>query len=72
MKGWPNNYGITNVHGAQFRRVTLKDENRYGLLGKGAVLLHTSYGNRTSPVVRGAWVLDKLRARRQRRRRRMW
>src|SRR5258706_3326252 len=54
-------YGITNVHGAQFRRVTLKDENRYGLLGKGAVLLHTSYGNRTSPVVRGAWVLDKLR-----------
>jgi hypothetical protein len=54
-------YGITDVHGAQFRRVTLKDENRYGLLGKGAVLLHTSYGNRTSPVVRGAWVLDKLR-----------
>jgi hypothetical protein len=54
-------YGITNVHGAQFRRVHLEDENRYGLLGKGAVLLHTSYGNRTSPVVRGAWVLDKLR-----------
>ena len=54
-------YGITDVHGTQFRRVTLKDENRFGLLGKGAVLLHTSYGNRTSPVVRGAWVLDKLR-----------
>jgi hypothetical protein len=54
-------YGIANVHGAQFRRVVLKDENRYGLIGKGAVLLHTSYGNRTSPVVRGAWVLDKLR-----------
>src|SRR5882724_10141313 len=54
-------YGITDVHGEQFRRVILKDENRYGLLGKGAVLLHTSYGNRTSPVVRGAWVLDKLR-----------
>jgi Protein of unknown function (DUF1592)/Protein of unknown function (DUF1588)/Protein of unknown function (DUF1585)/Protein of unknown function (DUF1587)/Protein of unknown function (DUF1595)/Planctomycete cytochrome C len=53
-------YGITTVHGAQFRRVHLEDENRYGLLGKGAVLLHTSYGNRTSPVVRGAWVLDKL------------
>jgi hypothetical protein len=49
------------VRGAQFRRVHLEDENRYGLLGKGAVLLHTSYGNRTSPVVRGAWVLDKLR-----------
>ena len=54
-------YGITAVSGAQFRRVHLKDENRYGLLGKGAVLLHTSYGNRTSPIVRGAWVLDKLR-----------
>src|SRR5438477_2976139 len=54
-------YGITTVRGTQFRRVRLEDENRYGLLGKGAVLLHTSYGNRTSPVVRGAWVLDKLR-----------
>src|SRR5262250_2356124 len=54
-------YGITTVHGEQFRRVHLEDENRYGLLGRGAVLLHTSYGNRTSPVVRGAWVLDKLR-----------
>jgi hypothetical protein len=54
-------YGIDSVRGAQFRRVTLEDENRFGLLGKGAVLLHTSYGNRTSPVVRGAWVLDKLR-----------
>src|SRR5215467_5700997 len=54
-------YGIKTVHGTQFRRVHLEDENRYGLLGKGAVLLHTSYGNRTSPIVRGAWVLDKLR-----------
>lgn len=54
-------YGITTVRGAQFRRVHLEDQNRHGLLGKGAVLLHTSYGNRTSPVVRGAWVLDKLR-----------
>src|ERR1700720_3285719 len=54
-------FGITTVHGAQFRRVHLEDENRHGLLGKGAVLLQTSYGNRTSPVVRGAWVLDKLR-----------
>jgi hypothetical protein len=54
-------YGISSVRGAQFRRVTLEDENRYGLLGKGAVLLITSYGNRTSPVVRGAWVLDKLK-----------
>jgi len=53
-------YGITSVRGAQFRRVILEDEARRGLLGKGAVLLRTSYGDRTSPVVRGAWVLEKL------------
>ena len=53
-------YGITSVRGAQFRRVIVEDEARRGLLGKGAVLLRTSYGDRTSPVVRGAWVLEKL------------
>jgi mono/diheme cytochrome c family protein len=53
-------YGIPGVVGAQFRRVTLTDKERWGLLGKGAVLLRTSYGDRTSPVLRGAWVLDKL------------
>jgi hypothetical protein len=53
-------YGIPGVLGAQFRRVTLDDKQRLGLLGKGAVLLRTSYGDRTSPVLRGAWVLDKL------------
>jgi hypothetical protein len=53
-------YGITNVLGPQFRRVELQDPQRWGLLGKGAVLLRTSYGDRTSPVLRGAWVLDKL------------
>ena len=53
-------YGITSVLGPQFRRVTLDDPRRWGLLGKGAVLLRTSYGDRTSPVLRGAWVLDKL------------
>jgi hypothetical protein len=53
-------YGIGAVHGPQFRRVTVADEARRGLLGKGAVLLRTSYGDRTSPVLRGAWVLDKL------------
>src|SRR5690606_19199401 len=45
---------------SQFRRVRLADETRHGLLGKGAVLLRTSYGDRTSPVLRGAWVLEKL------------
>ena len=53
-------YGIASVRGPQFRRVTLEDPARFGLLGKGAVLLRTSYGDRTSPVLRGAWVLDKL------------
>jgi hypothetical protein len=53
-------YGIAGVRGPQFRRVTLDDERRYGLLGKAAVLLRTSYGDRTSPVLRGAWVLEKL------------
>jgi hypothetical protein len=53
-------YGITDVHGAQFRRVELADEARWGILGKSAVLLRTSYGDRTSPVLRGAWVLEKL------------
>ena len=53
-------YGITSVLGPQFRRVTLEDPRRRGLLGKGAMLLRTSYGDRTSPVLRGAWVMDKL------------
>jgi hypothetical protein len=53
-------YGIASVAGPQFRRVTLPDSRRWGLLGKGAVLLRTSYGDRTSPVLRGAWVLGKL------------
>jgi hypothetical protein len=53
-------YGITDVLGPQFRRVELQNPQRWGLLGKGAVLLRTSYGDRTSPVLRGAWVMDKL------------
>jgi len=53
-------YGINDVRGPQFRRVQLKDERRFGLLGKGAVLLHTSYADRTSPVLRGEWVLGHL------------
>jgi mono/diheme cytochrome c family protein len=53
-------YGISGVNGPQFRRVTLTDRERWGILGKAAVLLRTSYGDRTSPVLRGAWVLDKI------------
>ena len=53
-------YGIPGIYGSQFRRVTLTDEARFGLLGKGAVLMVTSHTDRTSPVVRGKWVLDNL------------
>jgi len=53
-------YGIDTVRGSQFRRVTLEDERRFGLLGKGAVLMLTSYPNRTSPVLRGAYILDAV------------
>ncbi len=53
-------YGIDDVRGDQFRRVTLEDPNRYGVLGKGAILLVTSYANRTSPVLRGAYVLENI------------
>ncbi len=53
-------YGVSGVLGPQFREVTLTEKERAGLLGKAAMLLRTSYGDRTSPVLRGAWVLDKL------------
>ena len=53
-------YGIETVKGARFRRVTLPDESRHGLLGKGAILMLTAYPNRTSPVLRGAWILERL------------
>ncbi|MBX5462686.1 MAG: DUF1592 domain-containing protein [Steroidobacteraceae bacterium] len=53
-------YGIRNVKGDRFRRVKLADPNRWGLLGKGGVLMATSYPNRTAPVLRGAWILDTL------------
>ena len=53
-------YGIPNVYGSQFRRVTLADDARRGCLGKGAILMVTSHTDRTSPVVRGKWILDNL------------
>jgi hypothetical protein len=53
-------YGIETVKGSRFRRVTLENKARHGLLGKGAILMLTAYPNRTSPVVRGAWILDRL------------
>jgi hypothetical protein len=53
-------YGIPNVYGSRFRRVTVTDENRRGLLGQGSVLALTSYATRTSVVLRGKWVLDNI------------
>ena len=54
-------YGIPNVYGSNFRRVTLPDDSiRGGLLGQGSILTVTSYANRTSPVQRGKWVLENI------------
>jgi cytochrome c553 len=53
-------YGIPYVYGSHFRRVTLADDTRRGLLGKGAVLMVTSHPHRTSPVLRGKWVLENI------------
>jgi len=53
-------YGIPDVSGSRYRRVMLNQAERKGLLGKGAVLLATAYSNRTSPVLRGKWVLENL------------
>jgi hypothetical protein len=53
-------YGIENIRGDHFRRVTLTDPNRFGLLGKGAILMVTAYPNRTSPVLRGAYILENI------------
>jgi hypothetical protein len=53
-------YGIPSVYGSHFRRVVLTDETRRGLLGKGAVLMVTSHPHRTSPVLRGKWVLENI------------
>jgi mono/diheme cytochrome c family protein len=53
-------YRVPGIYGSHFRRVTLKDDARRGLLGKGAILMVTSHPDRTSPVVRGKWVLDNL------------
>jgi Protein of unknown function (DUF1592)/Protein of unknown function (DUF1588)/Protein of unknown function (DUF1585)/Protein of unknown function (DUF1595) len=53
-------YRIPGIYGSQFRRVTLTDPTRYGLLGKGAILAVTSHATRTSPVLRGKWILENV------------
>jgi len=55
-------YGIPGIYGNKFRRVQLTDENRRGLLGQGSILTITALANRTSPVMRGKWVLENLLA----------
>ena len=53
-------YGVPNIYGSEFRKVTFSNGQRGGLLGQGSVLLATSQPNRTSPVVRGKWILENL------------
>lgn len=55
-------YGMEDVKGGGFRKVTLKDPKRHGLLGKGAVLMLTANPDRTAPVLRGAWILERILA----------
>ena len=53
-------YGVPGVYGSHFRRVALPDDTRDGLIGKGGILTLTSYANRTSPVLRGKWLLETI------------
>ena len=53
-------YGIPNIYGSHFRRITWLDDTRRGLLGHGSILAATAYPTRTSPVLRGKWVLENL------------
>jgi hypothetical protein len=53
-------YKIPNVYGSQYRRVAVKDEARRGLLGQGSILTVTSHAAKTSPVLRGKWILENL------------
>jgi mono/diheme cytochrome c family protein len=53
-------YDINSVRGDQFRKIRLEDSKRWGLLGKGGVLMASSYPNRTSPVLRGNYVLERI------------
>jgi hypothetical protein len=53
-------YGIAGVHGNRFRRIKIQDDARRGLLGQASILALTSHAERTSPVVRGKWILENL------------
>jgi hypothetical protein len=53
-------YGIPDIYGSRFRRVAITDDARRGLLGQGSILALTSHAERTSPVVRGKWILENI------------
>jgi hypothetical protein len=53
-------YGIPGIYGSRFRRVTITDPARRGLLGQGSILAVTSHAERTSPVLRGKWILENI------------
>ena len=59
MSGSRCDYGINDVRATSSGAWSLKDSNRWGLLGKGGVLMATAYPNRTAPVLRGAWILEQ-------------
>jgi Protein of unknown function (DUF1592)/Protein of unknown function (DUF1588)/Protein of unknown function (DUF1585)/Protein of unknown function (DUF1587)/Protein of unknown function (DUF1595)/Planctomycete cytochrome C len=53
-------YGVPNIYGSRFRRVEITDDARRGLLGQGSILASTSHAERTSPVLRGKWILENV------------
>jgi hypothetical protein len=53
-------YGIPGIYGSHFRRITISDDRRAGLLGHGSILTVTSHAHRTSPVLRGKWLLENV------------
>src|SRR5262249_32905085 len=53
-------YRVDHIYGNHFRRVSVTDEARKGLLGQAAILLVTSYPNRTAPTIRGKWLLENI------------
>lgn len=55
-------YGMPNIYGSHFRKVTIEDPNRRGILGQASILAVTSYPNRTAPTIRGKWLLENILA----------
>ena len=60
MIGWRNIMAFLDVEGAEFRKVTLTGDQRGGILTQASILTVSSYPNRTSPVIRGKWILENI------------